>query len=132
MTKQEFISRPHFCIDEGVPLPGLYGSNWSDKGYEVVPAGGTRLPAERRTTATKDAAANLRREVEILKLAAKMDRLIELMTKRIKAENAAPKKKAMDQQAAFDQMAARSARACAEAREAYAARNPHRNDRGFV
>ena len=86
----------------------------------------------RRTTAARDAAADLRRETEIIKLAAKLEKIIDLLTKRIKAENAAPKKKAMDQQTALEQMVARSARACAEAREAYAARNPHRNDRGFV
>ena len=97
----------------------------------MVPAGG--VSQAQHSTATRDAAAELRRGTEIIKLAAKLDKVIELLTKRIKAENAAPKKKAVDQMAAFDQMvAARSERACAEAREAYAARNPHRNDRSFV
>ena len=128
MTQKEFISRPHFCTDDGVALRGCY----HDAGCEVVPAGGASQTARPRTTTARDAAADLRRETEIIKLAAKLEKIIELMTKRIKAENAAPKKKAMDQQSAFDQMAARSAQACAEARDAYAARNPHRNDRSFV
>ena len=126
MTPKEFS---RFCTDEGSPLRGCY----RDEGCEVVPAGGvSQATRPRRTTATRDAAAKLHADVAIIKLAAKLDKVIELLTKRIKAENAAPKKKAMDQMAAFDQMvAARSARACAEAREAYATRNPHRNDRCY-
>lgn len=123
MTPKEFS---RFCTDEGSPLRGCY----HDAGCEVVPAGG--VSQAQHSTATRDAAAKLHADVAIIKLAAKLDKVIELLTKRIKAENAAPKKKAMDQMAAFDQMeAARSARACAEAREAYATRNPHRNDRFY-
>ena len=128
MAQRELISRPRFCTDEGTRLRGYY----HDEGCEVIPASGAAGIMPRRTTAARDAAADLRRETEIIKLAAKLEKIIDLLTKRIKAENAAPKKKAMDQQTALDQMVTRSARACAEAREAYAARNPHRNDRGFV
>lgn len=126
-----------FCTDSGViqPLPGYH-----DEGC-VVPAGGASQAARpRRSTATRDAAAKLRRDVETIKLTAKMDKLIELMTKRVKAQDAAPQlpRPVTDPRPTAGQMAAqyrreyerRSARICADAKAAYDARNPHLKKQG--
>lgn len=117
MTQKEFISRPLFCTDGGVALSGRY----RDHGCVVVPAGGIRYTAD----AEKSSAAE-----KIMKITAKLDKLIELMAKRIQAENVA--KKTADHALSADEMAAaRFTRACTEARAGYVARNPHRNAPDF-
>ena len=125
MTRKEFISRPLFCTDGGVALSGRY----RDHGCVVVPGGSRRMVEH----CTADTAPKGDIEDEIAKIAAKLEKVIALMTKRIKAENAAPRGEAVGSRRTADQVAAaKSAWACAEAKAAYNARNPHRNDRNFL